>query len=93
MADFPTDVDRRQLDNATDATTATNALQRDSEADLAAHVEPVAQPSTAPLSEGMLTFICQYCIFLRMLLCLSSPHFVFTLCCLYIMVPVLLLCW
>jgi hypothetical protein len=63
MADIPTPAGLYQLDNVSDAAIAANALRRDSAAaDIPAH-EAVAQPSTAPLSEGMLTFICQYCVF------------------------------
>jgi hypothetical protein len=70
MSDYPTDAHRRQLGNDT-----ANALDRDSAANLPAHdsEEPLAQSSTTP-SEGTLTFICQYCVFMYMLFCLSSPR-------------------
>jgi hypothetical protein len=83
MSDLTTSDVRSRLRSARKAETPTNA-PRDSAGDGA-----LTQPSA--LSEGKFTLICRYCVLLYMLLCLLSPHFVITFCCLYVMV--LLLCW
>jgi hypothetical protein len=61
MSDLSTSTDPSLLGNDIDAAIVANEL--DSSANLPAH-DPHAQSSTTPPSEGMLTFVCQYCVFL-----------------------------